>query len=207
MTGKSVRRYQFKILYMVRLWAYGILLVIPYTLSFESHSLVASMKLKNWSLQITVSPLFLYGCETWCYSEKRTILKALNYIVLKRIFINTESIKGWWITIHIRYWLFAIFSVITSMMRTSRKCEKVITHTKFWSGNIKERDHLANFGVQGRIEVVKKQDVKDWIGSKSSAVVHFCDCTNWTLGSITARSGIMICAIVTLFKEEPAVWS
>jgi hypothetical protein len=47
------------------------------------------------------------------------------------------------------------------MMRTSRKCEKVITHTKFWSGNIKERDHLANFGVQGRIEVVKKQDVKD----------------------------------------------
>jgi len=56
---------------------------------------------------------------------------------------------------------FAIVSVITSMTRTSSKCEKVIIHTKFWSENIKERDHLANLGVLRRTVVVKKQDVKD----------------------------------------------
>jgi len=47
------------------------------------------------------------------------------------------------------------------MTKTSSECEKVIIHTKFWSENIKERDHLANLGVQGRTIVVKKQDVKD----------------------------------------------
>jgi hypothetical protein len=59
-------------------------------------------------------------------------LKALNNIVLKRVFGSTESIKGWWITMHVLYWLFAVVSVITSMTRTSSKCEKVIIHTKFW---------------------------------------------------------------------------
>ena len=138
--------------------------------------------------------------------RKEHRLKALNYKVLKRVFGNTDSIKEWWITIHILYRLFAVVSVITSMTKTSSECEKVIIHTKFWSENIKERDHLANLGVQGRTIVVKKQDVKDWSGSKSSAMVHFCNCTNWPLGSITARSGIMMRAIVTLFKEDPAVW-
>ena len=47
------------------------------------------------------------------------------------------------------------------MRSTSSKCEEVITHTKLWSENIKERDRLANLGVKVRTVVVKKQDVKD----------------------------------------------
>jgi hypothetical protein len=78
---------------------------------------------------------------------------------------------------HILYWLFAV-SVIMSMTRTSSKFEKVIIHTKFWWEKIKERDYLANLGVQGRRVVVKKQDVKDWTGSGLNAMVRFCDCTD-----------------------------
>jgi hypothetical protein len=77
--------------------------------------------------------------------RKEHTLKAHNYKALKRIFGNTECIKGQWNAIHILYWLFAIVRVITSMTRTSSKSEKVIIHTKFWS------DHLANLGVDGRI--------------------------------------------------------
>jgi hypothetical protein len=146
------------------------------------------------------------GVKLGVILRKEHTLTTLNNIVLKRVFGNTESIKGWWITMHILYWLFAV-SVIMSMTRTSSKCEKVIIHTKFWWENIKERYHLANVGVQGRTVVVKKQDVKDWTGWGLSAMVHFCGCTDWPLCSITARSGITMCAIVTLFKEDPAGWS
>jgi hypothetical protein len=32
-------------------------------------------------------------------------------------------------------------------------CEEILIHTKFWSENVKERDHLTDIGVQGRTVV------------------------------------------------------
>ena len=121
---------------------------------------------------------FCVGVKLGVILWKENVLKALNNIVLKGVFGDTESIKGWWITIHILCWLSAIVNENTSMRSTSSKCEEVVIHTKFWWENIKERDHSANLGVEGTTVVVKKQDVKDWTGWGSKAVVQFCDRTD-----------------------------
>jgi hypothetical protein len=58
--------------------------------------------------------------------------------------------------------------------------------TGFWWGNLRERDHLGEPGVDGRIMLRHFQDVgcggMDWI--ELAKVVGTCECGNEPLGSI-----------------------
>jgi hypothetical protein len=85
-TGKIVRRYQCKILYIVGLSAGGILLVITCTKFRISFSCGLVYKLQSYLY-------FCVGVKLGVFLRKEHILKALNNMVLKRVFGNTESIK------------------------------------------------------------------------------------------------------------------
>ena len=62
-------------------------------------------------------------------------------------------------------------------------------YTGFWWGKLRERDHLGDLGVDGRIIlrwIFRKWDVEygvDRAGSGQGQVVDACECGNETLGS------------------------
>jgi hypothetical protein len=63
-------------------------------------------------------------------------------------------------------------------------------YTGVWWGNLSERDHLENPGVDGRIilrMIFRKWDVRAWTGSmwfRIEAGVGTCECGNEPSGSI-----------------------
>ena len=63
-------------------------------------------------------------------------------------------------------------------------------YTEFWWGSLRERDHLEDLGVDGRIIlrwIFRKWDVGVWTGSSYftiGTVVGTCECGNEPLGSI-----------------------
>jgi len=63
-------------------------------------------------------------------------------------------------------------------------------YTGFWWGNLKERDHLEDSGIDGRIilgRIFRKWDVGhglDRSGSRYGQIVNTCECGNEPSGSI-----------------------
>jgi len=68
--------------------------------------------------------------------------------------------------------------------------EKGEAYTGFWWGNLRERDHLGDAGVDGRIIlrlIFRKWDVEVWTGSSwlsKGQVAGTCECGNEPSGSI-----------------------
>ena len=67
-------------------------------------------------------------------------------------------------------------------------------HTRFWWGNLKERNHMADLGVDGRIilrRIFRKWDGETWLGWSGLGQEHVagcCECGNEISDSI--KSGI-----------------
>jgi len=64
-----------------------------------------------------------------------------------------------------------------------------LTYTGFWCGNLRERDHLEDPGVDERIIkwIFRKWDVGVWTGLAGSGqgqVAGICECGNESLGFI-----------------------
>ena len=72
----------------------------------------------------------------------------------------------------------------------ARMGEKGEAYTGFWWGNLRERDHLGDAGVDGRIIlrlIFRKWDVEVWTGSSwlsKGQVAGTCECGNEPSGSI-----------------------
>jgi len=104
----------------------------------------------------------LYGCETWSLRlrEERRLRVSENR-VLRRIFgPKRDEVTRVWVKLRNEelndlYCLPNIFWVIKSIiMRWAEHVARMgrgEVYTGFWWGNLRERDHLGDPGVNGRI--------------------------------------------------------
>jgi hypothetical protein len=66
-------------------------------------------------------------------------------------------------------------------------------HTRFWWGTLRERDHLKDLGIGGRIIlnwIVRPQDGgrgQDSSGSEQGQLAEFCECGVKVWGSLKFR--------------------
>ena len=125
-----------------------------------------------------ILPVILYGCATWSltlWEERR--LRLFENRVLRRIRgLKRDEVTREWRKLHSKelnnpYSSSNIFRVKKSRrMRWGHveRMGRVGLYTGFWWGNLSERDHLGNLGIDGRIIfnwIFRKWDVgvMDWI--------------------------------------------
>jgi hypothetical protein len=106
-------------------------------------------------------PVVLYGCESWSFTlrEERRVSVFENR-VLRRIFGPKRDEVTWeWRKLHNEE-LNDLYSspnfvrVLKSRMRWAGHVARMgreETYTAFWWGNLRERDHLGDPGVDGSI--------------------------------------------------------
>ena len=86
-------------------------------------------------------------------------------------------------------------------------------YTGFWCRNLRERDHLGDPGVDGRIIlrwIYGKWDVGVWIGSSwlsIGQVVDTCECGNEPSGYIKCWEFLDWFKSGWLLKKDCAAWS
>jgi len=125
-------------------------------------SSLLSKNLKTKIYRTIILPLVLYGCETWSLTlrEKRR-LRVFENRVLRRIFVpRRDEVTEQWRKLHNEelndlYCSPNIVRVIKSrrMRRAGHvtRMERGEAYTGFWWGNLREKDHLGDPGVDGRI--------------------------------------------------------
>jgi len=145
------------------------------------------MQILNSKIYKSISLLVLYECKTWSLTlrEEHTpkvvdsrVPKVAEIRVLKRLFgLERDEVTGELRKLHNEelnnlYRSRNIIRVIKS--RRMRWAGHVASmgreeaYTGFWLGNVRERDHLGDPGVDGRIIlkwIFRKWDVRVWTGS------------------------------------------
>jgi len=129
--------------------------------------LSSSLLSKNLKIKIyrtIILPVVLFGCGTWSLTlrEERRLMVSENR-VLRRIFgPKRDEVKGEWRKLHNEelndlYCSPNTFRVIkskrmrwTGYVARMRKRKKK-AYMVFWLGNLREKDHLGDPGVDGRI--------------------------------------------------------
>jgi hypothetical protein len=141
----------------------------------------SSLLSKNLKIKIyrnIILPFFLYGCETWSFTlwEERR-LRMFENRVLRRIYgPKRDEVTGEWEKLHNEklndlYSSPNIVRVIKSRMRWAGHVALMgerRDYRRFWWGNLRERDHLKDKGVDGRIilkHIFRKWDMVVWTGS------------------------------------------
>jgi hypothetical protein len=115
------------------------------------------VKLYNLKIKIyrtIILPLVLYGCETWSL----TLREEHRLRVLRRIFgPKRDEVTGEWRKFRNGGWV----GHVACMGRREE------AYTGFWWENRRERDHLVDPGIYGRIilwQILRKWDVGVWTG-------------------------------------------
>ena len=120
---------------------------------------------KNLKIKIyrtIILPVVLYGCETWSLTlgEERR-LRAFENRVLRRIFgPRRDEVTGEWRKLHNEELNDPYSSANNVQVIKSRSMRwtghvahmgRGDAYTGLWWGNLRERDHLGDPGVDGRI--------------------------------------------------------
>jgi hypothetical protein len=133
-----------------------------------------SKNIKTKIYRTIIMPVVLYGCETWSLTlRKEGLLRVSENRVLSRIFEpKGNEVKGEWRKLHSDelidlYSSPTIVRVIKSRLRWEEhvaRMGRVGMYKGFWWGNLRERDHLEDPGVDGRIVrlIFRKWDVRIW---------------------------------------------
>ena len=121
----------------------------------------------------------LYGCETWSLTlREEHRLKVFENRVLTRIFgSKRDEVIREWKKLHneeINY-LYSSPNIVWVIKSRRMRWVGHVAHmgrgeayTGFWWGNLRERDHLGDPGVDGRIIlrwIFRKWDMGVWSGS------------------------------------------
>jgi hypothetical protein len=160
--------------------------------------LSSSLLYKNIKIHRTIILRFVFlGCEIWSptLKEERR-LKVLGNRVLRRMFgPKRDEVTGKWRKLHNEestdtYSSPNIIRVMKSQrMSWAKQVARVGEKTGFWWGNPRERDHLEDPRVDGRITlrwIFKKWDVGIWTGliCLRSQVAGSCTRGNEPSGSV-----------------------
>ena len=148
----------------------------------------------------------MHGCETWLLTwREEHRLKVFEKRVLRRLFgLKRDKVTGEWRILHNKEHndLYSSPNIIWVIkLRRMRwagyvACmggggEKV--HTEFWCGSLKERYHLEDQGIDGRITLKWIFMKWEWghgldlSGSGHGQVTGSCECGNEPSGSIKCR--------------------
>ena len=139
--------------------------------------LFAMQEYQNQDIQTCIFVFFFFECETWSllpWQESR--VRVFETRVQRRIFgrRRDEVTREWRIQhneeLNDLYCTPNIIRVIKSRTRWAGNVARMGSgevHTWFWWGNLRERYHLGDPGVDGRIVlrwIFKKWDVGVWTG-------------------------------------------
>ena len=150
-------------------------------LNYNPGRLSSTLLSKNINIKIyrtLILPFFLYGCETWAFTLTDELrMRVFENRVLRRIFgPRRDEVTREWRKLHNEelndlYSSPNIVRVIKSVrirwaghvacMGRREMC------TGFWWGNLSERDHLEDPGVDGRIMlrwILRKLGLGVWTG-------------------------------------------
>ena len=108
-----------------------------------------------------VFPVVLYGCETWSLTlrEERR-LRVFEKRVLRIFGLKRDEVTGEWRKLHSEELndLYSSPNIVNKIISRRMKWAVHVTgmgrgeaYTGVWCGNVKERDHLGEPGVDGRI--------------------------------------------------------
>ena len=158
-------------------WSWGLWITLwP---AGRENRIVVRLLISLCIIRTIILPVVLYGCETWSLTLRQEHrLRVFEDRVLRRIFgPKRDGVTGEWRKLHEEelnslYYLPNIVRVIKS--RRMRWTGHVAcmgrgkAYTGFLWGNLRERDHLENPGVNGRIIlrwIFRRWDVGVWTGS------------------------------------------
>jgi len=125
-------------------------------------SSLLSKNLKIKTYRTIILPAVLYGCETWSLTlREEHRLRVFENRLLRRIFgTKRDKVTGEWKKLYnielndlllTQYWLGDQIEKNEMGRTCSTYGRRGEAYTGFWWGNLRERDHLQDPGIDGRI--------------------------------------------------------